>query len=233
MSISNVLMLVLIVLEFVNYGSYIKSKDIEENHFETIQQRVDFMPKPNRTKTLSFTSSKELSQWLRLNHTTEAELWIKIYKKNSGVTSVTWDDVVIEALCWGWIDGIKKSLDDDSYLQRITPRKKQSCWSKRNRDHAERLIQEGRMRDAGLIQVNAAKADGRWEKAYVASELTIPEDFIDALEKKPKAKQFFQSLNKSSRYVIAHGLTSAKKAETRQRRFDKFMGMLDRGEKPL
>jgi uncharacterized protein YdeI (YjbR/CyaY-like superfamily) len=181
---------------------------------------------------MSFTLPDDLSRWLRANHATESELWVKIFKKRSGVPSVTWNDVVIEALCWGWIDGIKKSLDDQAYLQRLTPRRSRSSWSRRNTRHVERLIIEGRMEEPGLVHVRAAKADGRWENAYAASELEVPGDFLAALREKPKAKQFFEGLTKSDRYAIANGLTTAKKPETRQRRFRRFMDMLDREEKP-
>lgn len=190
------------------------------------------MPTPEPSRIMIFLSPKELGQWLKLNHSTENELWVKIYKKNSGIQSVTWDDVVIEVLCWGWIDGVKKSIDDQAYLQRITPRKARSNWSKRNTEHVERLISEGRMMESGLMHVRAAKADGRWENAYVVSEMEVPADFLAALERNPKVKQFFETLNKSSRYVIAYGLISAKKPETRQKRFTKFMNMLVHEEKP-
>lgn len=190
------------------------------------------MPVPESSKTLAFTTSKELGLWLNTNHAIESELWVKIYKKNTGIQSVTWNDVVIEALCWGWIDGIKKSIDNQAYLQRITPRKTKSNWSKRNTEHVERLIGEGKMMPSGLVHVHAAKADGRWESAYVVSEMEVPADFLAELENKPQVKQFFETLNKSSRYVIAYGLMSAKKTETRQRRFIKFMDMLARAEKP-
>ncbi len=190
------------------------------------------MPEPDPAKIMTFASPKDLGRWLKMNHATESELWVKIFKSKTGIPSVTWEDVVNETLCWGWIDGVKKSLDDQAYLQRVTPRRPRSNWSKRNRENAERLISEGRMNEAGLVHVRAARADGRWENAYAASELTVPEDFLAALDRKPKAKQFFGTLNKSSRYVIAHGLTSAKKPETRQRRFVKFMDMLAREQKP-
>ncbi|WP_336510880.1 YdeI/OmpD-associated family protein [Aliamphritea spongicola] len=157
---------------------------------------------------------------------------MKIFKKQSGIASVTWDDVVVEALCWGWIDGVKKSIDDQAYVQRITPRKPRSSWSKRNRAHVERLISEGRMTAPGMVQVRAAQADGRWENAYTASEMEVPADFIEALASQPEAKAFYKTLTKSARYVIAHGLISAKKPETRQRRFTKFMDALGRGKKP-
>lgn len=189
------------------------------------------MPEPDPSRIKSFRTPKDLCQWLEVNHTTETELWVKIFKKNSGIPSVTWNDVVIEILCWGWIDGIKKSIDDQAYLQRITPRRPGSNWSKRNTEHVERLIKEGRMMEPGLLQVRAAKADGRWEKAMTVSELEVPADFLAALESNPKAKQFFESLNKANRNAIAYGLISAKKPETRQRRFAQFMDKLIRQEK--
>jgi uncharacterized protein YdeI (YjbR/CyaY-like superfamily) len=190
------------------------------------------MPDPNLKKVVSFARPQELAKWLQEHHATESELWIKIFKKHTGTPSVTWDDVVIESLCWGWIDGIKKSVDEQSYLQRITPRKSRSNWSKRNRQHVERLIQEGRMTRFGLSHVDAAKADGRWENAYSVSEMEVPEDFLAALELKPNAQQFFATLTKSNRYVIAHGLLSAKKPETRQKRFAKYLDLLARNQKP-
>ena len=167
-----------------------------------------------------------------MNHATESELWVKIFKKNTGIQSVTWNDVVIEILCWGWIDGVKKSIDDQAYLQRITPRTARSNWSKRNTEHVERLINDDRMKESGLVHVRAAKADGRWENAYVVSEMEVPADFLAALESKPDVKEFFETLNKSSRYAIAYGLISAKKPDTRIRRFEKFMNMLVHEEKP-
>jgi len=190
------------------------------------------MTEPNPSKIMSFETSKDLGRWLKVNHATESELWVKIFKKKTRILSVTWDDVVIESLCWGWIDGIKKSIDEQAYLQRITPRKVRSNWSKRNREHAERLIREGRMTEHGLVHIDAAKADTRWENAYVVSEMEVPEDFLTTLDCNPKAKRFFETLNKSSRYVIAYGLISAKKPETRQGRFEKFMAMLEREENP-
>ena len=190
------------------------------------------MPEPDPAKIVAFASPEELGQWLRVNHARESELWVMMFKKKTGMPSVGWNDVVIETLCWGWIDGIKKSIDDEAYLQRITPRTPRSNWSKRNREHAKRLIDEGRMQEPGLVQVRAAKADGRWKNAYTASEMKVPADFLAALESNPKAKQFFETLTKSSHYVIAYGLTSAKKPETRQRRFAKFINMLVREQKP-
>ena len=190
------------------------------------------MLEPNPLRIMTFETPIDLERWLKENHATESELWLRIYKKKTGIASVTWNDVVIEYLCWGWIDGIKKSIDDQAYLQRITPRKSRSNWSKRNTEHVERLIVEGRMTESGLIHVRAAKADGRWESAYVVSEMEVPSDFLTELKSKPNAKKFYQTLNKSSRYAIAYGLTSAKKSDTRQRRFEKLMNMLIDQEKP-
>ena len=131
------------------------------------------------------------------------------------------------------IDGVKKSLDDQTYLQRITPRKARSSWLKMNTEHVERLIAEGRMEEPGLVPVRAARADGRWEDAHPPpSEAEVPPDLMAALADRPKAKRFFQTLNKSSRYAITYGLTTAKRPETRQRRFEKFVDMLEREEKP-
>ena len=190
------------------------------------------MPTPNPDKILAFASSKDLGKWLKKNHAAETELWIKIFKKATRIPSVTWDDVVIEALCWGWIDGIKKSFDEQSYLQRITPRRAKSDWSKRNTEHVQRLLKEGRMQEPGLVHVRAAKSDGRWDNAYSVSQMQVPDDFLEALESLPQAKNFFESLTKPSRFVIAYGLTSAKKPDTRKRRFAKYIDMLSRQEKP-
>lgn len=190
------------------------------------------MPVVDPLKIMTFTAPDDLAQWLEKNHAIETELWIKIFKKSSKIDSVTWNEVVVEVLCWGWIDGIKKSLDNQAYLQRITPRTKRSIWSKRNTEHVERLLNENRMQEVGLIHVREAKADGRWDNAYTVSKLEVPSDFLAALEVKPSAKQFYETLNKSSRNTIAYALTSAKKAETRQRRFTKYMAMLVAGDKP-
>jgi len=190
------------------------------------------MPIPDPAKIMAFAAPQDFARWLEVNHASESELWVKIFKIKTGIASVTWNDVVIEALCWGWIDGIKKSIDDQAYLQRVTPRKARSNWSKRNTVHVERLINESRMTESGLMHVRAAKADGRWENAYAVSEMNVPADFLAALESKHQAKVFFETLTKSSRYVIASGLISAKKPETRQRRFEKFIDMLAREEKP-
>lgn len=190
------------------------------------------MPRPAPEKIRAFETPESLGFWFKEHHAVERELWVKIYKKQTGILSVTWDEVVIESLCWGWIDGVKQSIDNLAYLQRITPRTARSIWSKRNTEHVERLISEGRMQEPGLEQVLAAKTDGRWDSAYKVSEMEVPPDFVKALDARPDAKTFFDSLPKSSRSVIAVGLTNAKKPETRERRFDQFIDMLERQERP-
>lgn len=190
------------------------------------------MPEPKTSMIRSFAAPAEFRKWLKSNHDRETELWLKIFKKHSGQRTVSWEEAVIEALCWGWIDGVKKPLDEMAYLQRFTPRRKTSNWSKRNREHAERLIEEGRMAPPGLAQVEAARADGRWESAYApASEMSVPEDFLAALKERPKAEAFFAGLNRANLYAIAYRLHTAKTAETRQRRFDKLLAMLEEGKR--
>ena len=191
------------------------------------------MPDVDPTRTQAFASSGDLGAWLKAHHATERELWVKVFKKGAGVPSVTWDDIVTETLCWGWIDGIKKSFDDRAYLQRITPRTARSRWSQRNTEHVERLIAAGRMEEPGLLCVREAKADGRWEAAYPPpSETEVPADFLAALEDRPEARRVFETLSKASRYTIAIRLATAKRPETRRRRFEALMDMLDRGETP-
>jgi uncharacterized protein YdeI (YjbR/CyaY-like superfamily) len=190
------------------------------------------VPEPDKTRIQAFEDSAAFWAWLERNHASEPEIWMKIYKKGSGQKTISWNEAVVEALCWGWIDGIKKPLDDQAYLQRFTPRQKGSNWSKRNREHVERLMAAGRMLEPGLIHVRAAQADGRWEAAYApASEMTMPEDFMAALERRPSAKAFFETLNRQNLYAIAYRLQTARKPETRQQRFDHFLTILEKGEK--
>ena len=190
------------------------------------------MPEVNASRIKAFETASDFSVWLEKHHHQETELWLKIYKKDSGIASITWAEAVIEGLCWGWIDGVKKSLDAQAYLQRFTPRRKGSIWSKINTEHVAKLIEQGRMQEPGLVQVRAAKADGRWEAAYApASKMVIPEDFMAALAQNPKAKQHFETLNKAQKYTIGYGLASAKKTETRAKRFEKFIAKLEGEER--
>jgi uncharacterized protein YdeI (YjbR/CyaY-like superfamily) len=180
----------------------------------------------------SFPNSQALGEWLANNHASAKELWVRVYKSASGKPSVTWADCVVEAIRYGWIDGQKRSLDDSSFLQRLSPRKSSSNWSRKNREHAEKLIAEGRMAPAGLAHVKAAKKDGRWEKAYAGSAaMEIPEDFLKALNKRPRAKKFFATLNRQNLFSIYYRLHSAKKPETRVQRMAQILSMLEKETK--
>ena len=180
---------------------------------------------------LGFRSSSEFRKWLSANHRQSDGIWLRIFKKGSGERSITYAEALDEALCFGWIDGQKRPYDDSSWLQRPTRRRPKSGWSKRNTEHAERLIRARRMKPAGQAEIDAAKKDGRWSAAYDSpSNATLPEDFLAALGRNRRAKLFFESLNKANRYAIAYRLQTAKKPETRQRRVEMILGMLGRGE---
>ena len=179
----------------------------------------------------SFKTPDQLHQWLKAHHATATELWVRIFKKETGTPSVTWNDCVVVALAWGWIDGQKRALDELSFLQRLTPRRARSSWSKRNCELAERLIAEGRMQPSGLVHVEAARKDGRWEKAYSgSSEMVIPDDFLDELRKNRAAKRFFDTLDRRNLFAIYHRLQTAKRVETRQKRIRDMIAKLARGE---
>ena len=186
----------------------------------------------SKQEPIAFRNAAELSEWLMSHHQHSSEVWVRIFKKGSGQQSVTWADCVIEAIRFGWIDGKKLPLDDASFLQRLTPRKQKSNWSAKNREHATRLIAEGRMTPAGLAHVEAAKAGGQWDSAYEGSAtMTIPQDFLDALEAMPVAKAFFQTLDRRNLYSIYYRLHTAKRPETRARRLAQILAQLDRGER--
>lgn len=183
-------------------------------------------PKSN-DDIVAFSSQREWAAWLKVNHATATEVWIKYARKGSTVKSITYAEAIEEALCYGWIDGQAASFDAASWLQRFTPRRKRSKWSVINCDKAIALIKRGKMKPAGLKEVEAAKADGRWESAYLSpSKITVPEDLQAALNKEPKAQAFFETLSGSNRYAILYRLHDAKKPETRQRRLEKFVTML-------
>jgi len=180
---------------------------------------------------LRFTSSSEFRKWLAENHRQSEGIWLRIFKKGSGEPSVTYAEALDEALCFGWIDAQKQRYDDSSWLQRFTRRRPKSGWSKRNTQHAERLMEAGRMQSAGQAEIDAAKTDGRWTAAYDSpSTATFPDDFLAALHRNKKAKVFFESLNQANRYAIAYRLQTAKKPETKQRRMEMILAMLARGE---
>jgi uncharacterized protein YdeI (YjbR/CyaY-like superfamily) len=181
---------------------------------------------------LTFERPEDLASWLAENHVASSELWVRIYKAGSGQRSVTWTDCVVEAIRFGWIDGLKQSGDEYSYLQRLTPRRAGSSWSTKNREHADRLIAEGRMTTAGLAHVEAARADGRWDAAYEGSAaMAIPQDFLDALAALPEAEAFFRTLDRKNLYAIYYRLQTAKRPETRARRMQLILEQLLRGER--
>lgn len=184
-------------------------------------------------KVQVFANSKAWCRWLSRNHDREDVVWIKIYKKASGIRSVDWEQAVIEALAWGWIDGLKKSCDAEAYYQRFTPRKPRSVWSQRNVEHVEKLMAEERMQPAGLAHVQAAKEDGRWAKAYGGSKkFRMPSDFLAAVKKNKKATATYESLTRGSKYLIYYRLQDAKRPETRKKRFKEFLDLLRAGKKP-
>jgi uncharacterized protein YdeI (YjbR/CyaY-like superfamily) len=181
---------------------------------------------------IPFPTSEKWEAWLEENHATAPGVWMQFYKKDSGLPTITWADAVPIALCYGWIDSQAKKFDEKSYLQRFTPRGPKSMWSKINTEHVLRLTQLGKMKPAGLAAVEAAKADGRWQKAYDSpATMKVPDDFLKELSKSKKAKAFFDTLNKTNTYAIAWRLQTAKKPETRERRMKVLLEMLEKGEK--
>jgi len=185
----------------------------------------------DRLPTIFFASAREWEEWLEANHATSPGVWLKIAKKDTGIESVRYPEVLESALCFGWIDGQREALDERYFLQRFTPRQPRSKWSKINREKAERLVPAGRMRPAGLAEVERAKADGRWEMAYESqSRIAVPDDLERELATRPQAKEFFFQLSSQNRYAILYRLQDAKKPETRARRLAKFVAMLEAGE---
>lgn len=186
----------------------------------------------NEMQIVSFASPKEWSRWLAGNHAESNGVWLRFFKKDSGEDTVTYAEALEEALCYGWIDGQLKKYDDKSYIQKFTPRRPKSIWSKRNTEIAERLIREGKMKEAGMQQVEWAKADGRWQQAYdSAKNMKVPDDFLQQLSKNKKAKTFFDGLNKANQYAIAWRLQTAKKPETRMKRLKEILEMMSEGKK--
>ena len=187
------------------------------------------VPRPERIR--DFPDQGSFAEWLAAHHDKEPELWLKIHKKASGLDTVTYAEAVDVALCWGWIDGQRKSLDDISFLQRFGPRKPKSIWSQRNREHVGRLIAEGRMTEHGLREVEAARADGRWDNAYASgARMPFPEDLLAAIEEEPGAMELFGALNATNRYALAFRLHTLKTPAGRARKIQSFVDMLKRGE---
>ncbi len=179
-----------------------------------------------------FKSKDGWATWLDKNHRRSSGLWLRLAKKDSGLKSVTYKDALEVALCHGWIDGQKRPENEQTWLQRFTPRSTKSIWSKINCESAERLIANGSMKAAGVEAIENAKKDGRWKSAYDSpSKSTVPKDLQAALDASPKAKAFFDTLDRANRYAILWRVQTVKKAETRTRKIQQFIAMLERKEK--
>jgi uncharacterized protein YdeI (YjbR/CyaY-like superfamily) len=187
---------------------------------------------PDDLPVHAFDSADAWERWLSENHETAPGVWLKLAKVKSGIASVKQGEAVEVALCYGWIDGQARPVDETGWMQRYTPRRAKSVWSKVNREKVAALTAAGRMQPAGLKQVELAKADGRWEAAYdPPSRAEVPADLQHALEGSPEAAAFFAELDGANRYAILHRLQTAKRPETRARRIEKFVGMLERRER--
>lgn len=182
-------------------------------------------------KVHEFADEKSFYEWLARHHDKEDEVWIKIHKVSSGLPSITAKQAIDVVLCWGWIDAVRKGWDDKSYLQRYTRRRGKSVWSKINVGNVARLIQEGRMTPHGLKQVEAAKADGRWDRAYGSGqEMRIPDDLQAAIDAEPKARKMLSSLSAQNRFALAFRVHHMKTEAGRRKKIDAFVEMLSRGE---
>lgn len=182
---------------------------------------------------IHFEESGDLEGWLEENGGSVDELWVEVFKKHTGVKSLTWEEIVDAVLCFGWIDSQRRRIDEDRYRQRLTPRRRRSKWSKINCDKVEALIAEGRMRPAGLAEVQRAKEDGRWDDAYDSpANAVVPEDLARVLDER-KLTAAFEALDGQSRFAVLNRIQTVKRAETRARKIDDFCGKIERGEKIL
>ena len=196
-----------------------------ENSSDSLTPKTDL-------PVIPFTTQEAWELWLDQNHSVSKGIWLQFFKKGTGITSVYYDEALDVALCYGWIDGQLKKYDEQSYIQRFTPRRPKSIWSKRNIDHIARLTNEGRMKPAGLKEAEAARTDGRWDIAYDSqSVMTAPDDFLFELSKDKKTFDFYEALNKANKYAIAWRLQTAKRPETREKRKKEILEMLAREEK--
>lgn len=189
---------------------------------------------PNPQKIHGFVTQAAFEKWLSANHDSETELWLKIHKKASGLPTVTYAEALDVALCWGWIDGIKKSFDDHSFIQRFTPRGKKSVWSQINRDHIARLTKAKRMAPSGQRAVDAAKADGRWDAAYApirsSSVETLPADLLKAINASPRARKILKTLGKMNLFALGFRTNNMKTPAGRAKKIAALVEMLERGE---
>lgn len=182
-------------------------------------------------KVREFADSDAFYEWLGENHATADEVWIKIHKVSSGLKSITAKEAIDVVLCWGWIDGIRKGFDETSFLQRYTRRRGKSIWSRINVDNVARLVEEGRMTEHGLREIEAAKADGRWDRAYGGSkDMQIPDDLMRAIEAEPQARETLGKLNAQNRFALAFRLHNMKTEAGRRKKIADFVAMLARGE---
>ena len=190
------------------------------------------IPDPKRIK--SFRTETAFETWLAANHARETELWLRIHKKASGVPTITYAQALDVALCWGWIDGIRKAFDDGSFLQRFSPRQARSVWSQINRDRVVRLTAAGRMTPHGQRQVDAAKGDGRWDAAYApirsATEATVPDDLRAAIEANPRARKTFRTLGRQNLFALAFRTNHMRTPAGRAKKIAALVAMLARGE---
>jgi len=190
------------------------------------------IPNPKRIK--SFRDEAAFERWLSAHHEREPELWLKVFKKDSGVPTVTCAQALDVALCWGWIDGLRKSLDGQAFLQRYTPRRPKSVWSQINREHIARLIKAGRMTEHGQRQVDAAKADGRWQAAYApirtVTEAGVPKDLRAAIALNPRARRTFRSLSRMNLFALVYRTNTMKTTAGRAKKIAALVDMLARGE---
>ncbi len=191
------------------------------------------MNKDTEPPVKSFASPDQWKEWLAVNHAISNNgIWLRIFKKDSREATITYDEALDEALCFGWIDGQKKVYDEKSWLQKFTPRRSKSIWSKRNKTRVARLIEEKRMQPSGFREIENAKRDGRWDKAYDSpSQMEIPADFLSLLKKDRQAYEFFKTLNRANTYAIAWRLETAKKPETRKKRIQILLEMMKRRQK--
>ncbi|HEV2896875.1 MAG TPA: YdeI/OmpD-associated family protein [Pseudaminobacter sp.] len=182
-------------------------------------------------KVHEFKDAESFYEWLGKHHDTEREVWTKIHKAGSGLESITPKEAIDVALCWGWIDAVRKGLDDKSYLQRYTPRRGKSIWSQINVDNVARLTKEGRMTEHGLAQVEAAKADGRWDRAYGSGQdMKIPDDLQAAIDAEPRAREMLAKLSAQNRFALAFRTHNMKTEAGRKKKIETFVEMLKRGE---
>ena len=209
-----------------------KNSNAKELNFFLAVRSDRFVKNSENVPIMSFETQQDWEVWLKEHHAETKGIWLKIAKKEALSPSVSYAEALEGALCYGWIDGQKAAFDDKYWLQKFTPRTAKSIWSKVNCGKAEALIAEGRMQPAGLRQVELAKSDGRWERAYESqSKITIPADFQSELDKNPKARDFFSTLDSANRYAFLFRIHAAKKPETRSAKIQKFVEMLNQQQK--